>query len=80
MPTPAISMFKRISLELFHQYPGQTFLRLEPWEGPVIMVRVLPGDIAAISFLGERDEGTGKRITGIVTHDNGNMQLQTGDR
>ncbi len=49
------SRFRRISLELLHQWPGIIWLRLEPRDdGPVLMIQVDPGDIAAISALGDK--------------------------
>lgn len=56
-PIEGSSLYKRISLEMMHQYPGQVYLRLEPIShAPVIMIQVMPGDIAAISLLGDPKE------------------------
>jgi hypothetical protein len=48
-----IHFYRRVSLELSHSWPGEVYLRLEPFDGPAIMVRVMPGDIVAISQLAE---------------------------
>jgi hypothetical protein len=46
--------YKRISLELSSTWPGEVYLRFEPFDhGPAIMVRVKPGDIVSISQLTE---------------------------
>jgi hypothetical protein len=44
--------YKRISLEYSNTWPGQVYLRFEPWDdGPQAMIRVMPGDIVSISQL-----------------------------
>lgn len=46
--------YKRISLEMSNTWPGQVYLRFEPYDnGPSVMIRVLPGDIVSISTLGD---------------------------
>jgi len=58
-------LYRKISLELLHQYPGHVFLRLEPWTGPASMIEVGPGDIVNIGRLGDRDGESG-RVTETI--------------
>lgn len=46
--------YERISLQYSHTWPGEVYLRFEPFgKGPATMIRVLPGDIVSISRLGD---------------------------
>lgn len=48
------NLYKRISLEFVSSFPGQVYLRFEPFgKVPAIMIQVLPADIVAITKLGE---------------------------
>ena len=47
-------IYSRVSLQYSDTWPGEVYLRLEPWDdGPQTMIRVLPGDIVSISRLGD---------------------------
>jgi hypothetical protein len=52
-----------VSLELSHTWPGEVYLRFEPFDGPAFMVRVMPGDIVAISNLAK--DGATEVVTPI---------------
>jgi len=50
---PDSRLYKSISLELLHQWPGRIFLKLEPFPAgsPVIMIEVMSGDLREITKL-----------------------------
>lgn len=58
--------YKRISIELSHSWPGEVYLRFEPFMGPAIMVRVLPGDIISLSDIVPLRLDTEQRISRIA--------------
>jgi hypothetical protein len=59
-------LYRKISLELLHQYPGHVFLRLESWAGPASLIEVAPGDLVNISKLADREPGSGERVTRVT--------------
>lgn len=63
------NLYKRIELEFLGQFPGQVYLRLEPFsKSPAIMIQVLPGDIVAISQLAN-PVPSGGRVTAVEADD-----------
>jgi len=47
-------LYGRISLEFSNSWPGQVYLRFEPFGNEAaIMIRVMPGDIVSISNLAD---------------------------
>jgi hypothetical protein len=73
------TLYRRISLEFLHQYPGHVFLRLEPHsKAPAIMFQVLPGDIVAISQLADLGPD-GKRITAVEADELADDDFRPGD-
>lgn len=62
-PEQANYLYRQISLQLISAFPGKVYLRLETWAGPATMIEVLPGDIVNISKLGDREAGSGERVT-----------------
>jgi hypothetical protein len=69
------NLYKRISLEFLNSFPGQVYLRFEPFSKvPAFMVQVLPADIVAISRLAEPYEygpHKGERITAVEADEPG---------
>lgn len=63
------NLYKRISLEFINTFPGQVYLRFEPFsKQPAIMIQVLPGDIVFISELAEpykTGPRKGERVTAV---------------
>jgi hypothetical protein len=59
-----VHLYRRVSLELASSWPGEVYLRFEPFDdGPAVMVRVMPGDIVSISLLA--DGGNTEVVTPI---------------
>lgn len=55
------NLYRHISLEFMNSFPGQVYLRFEPFsKAPAIMIQVMPGDMVDISRLAGPYETTVK--------------------
>lgn len=77
------NLYKRISLEFMSQFPGQVYLRFEPFgKVPAIMIQVLPADIVAICQLGypyTSEPRKGERATSVEDVDLPDDYFRSGD-